>query len=416
MSEWITLLIVLVVNGEPPEQRSTVGDVDSSYESSESDWTASTDSALPIPAPIPSQANSPIEGPSRPAPVLSLPAELNTVLGGESDSRDIRIDAGSYREALEGRSTPSRPDNQALSRSEGQLEKKGDLLVPPSFRDSPLDNLRTRPDSMLLGERAQPEGTHAHIRVGGPSTEPIDVGEGDWGSLPVFNSQLSTAMPSQPLDNDVMEQSRVLDMGSDSLSSGHESQRIEEVMSSENDITEDQSLDGFGQFPEGLRLPVGNMARPDSGTENRQDELNPEPVGQSAMVTQFFSNPSLEENKDQSRLSDDSQSDRQPNPAMVMDTIYDTPLDSGSENRQKPSSARLSGNLENVVGGDESLDTSLIERDRGQSANPADPDPLFNGILLISLLSNIYLVLWLKRLRIQFRDLVAAKRLLDQAS
>ena len=124
MSEWITLLIVLVVNGEPPEQRSTVGDVDSSYESSESDWTASTDSALPIPAPIPSQANSPIEGPSRPAPVLNLPAELNTVPGGESDSRDIRIDAGSYREALEGRSTPSRPDNQALSRSEGQLEKK----------------------------------------------------------------------------------------------------------------------------------------------------------------------------------------------------------------------------------------------------------------------------------------------------
>ena len=64
MSEWITLLIVLVVNGEPPEQRSTVGDVDSSYESSESDWTASTNSALPIPAPIPSQANSPIEGPA----------------------------------------------------------------------------------------------------------------------------------------------------------------------------------------------------------------------------------------------------------------------------------------------------------------------------------------------------------------
>ena len=108
-------------------------------------------------------------------------------------------------------------------------------------------------------------------------------------------------MPSQPLDNDVMEQTRVLDMGSDSLSSGHESQRIDAVMSSENDITEDQSLDGFGQFPEGLRLPVGNMARPDSGTENRQDELNPEPVGQSAMVTQFFSNPSLEENEGQSR-------------------------------------------------------------------------------------------------------------------
>ena len=73
------------------------------------------------------------------------------------------------------------------------MEKKGDLLVPPSFRDSPLDNLRTRPDSMLLGERAKPKGTHAHIRVGGPSTEPIDVGEGDWV---VF--QFSTVSYQQP--------------------------------------------------------------------------------------------------------------------------------------------------------------------------------------------------------------------------
>ncbi|MEC8475465.1 MAG: hypothetical protein VXZ38_12485 [Planctomycetota bacterium] len=416
MNEWITLLIVLVVNGEPPEQRSILGDVDSSYEFVESDWTASASSALPIPAPIPSQANSPIEGPRRSAPGLNLPAELNTVPGGESVSRDNRTDAGSYREVLEGGSTPGRLDNQTQSSIEERLEKKGDLLVPPSFRSPPLDDPRTRPDSMLLGERTQPEGTHAHIRVGGPSTEPIDVDEGDWGSLPIFNSQRSSSIPSQPLDNDLMEQWRVLDMGSDSLSAGHESQRIEVVANSENDIIEDQSLGGFGQFPEGLRLPVGNLGRPDDATQNSQDEPNPEPVGRSAMVTQFFSNPSLEEKEDQSHLSDDFQSDRQSNPALVMDAINDTSLDNGSRITQKLSSPRISGNLENVVGGDESLNTSLIERDRDQSSSPADPDPLFNGILLISLLSNIYLVLWLKRLRIQFRNLIAAKRLLDQAS
>ena len=130
----------------------------------------------------------------------------------------------------------------------------------------------------------------------------------------------------------------------------------------------------------------------------------------------FFSNPSLEEKEDQSHLSDDFQSDRQSNPALVMDAINDTSLDNGSRITQKLSSPRISGNLENIVGGDESLNTSLIERDRDQSSSPADLDPLFNGILLISLLSNTYLVLWLKRLRIQFRNLIAAKRLLDQAS
>jgi hypothetical protein len=42
------------------------------------------------------------------------------------------------------------------------------------------------------------------------------------------------------------------------------------------------------------------------------------------------------------------------------------------------------------------------------------PQPLFNGILLISLVSNVYLVFWLKRLRLQFHDLVAAKRMVSQ--
>jgi hypothetical protein len=36
--------------------------------------------------------------------------------------------------------------------------------------------------------------------------------------------------------------------------------------------------------------------------------------------------------------------------------------------------------------------------------------PLFNGLLLISFVANIYLIFWLKNLRLQFRDLVTAKR------
>lgn len=37
--------------------------------------------------------------------------------------------------------------------------------------------------------------------------------------------------------------------------------------------------------------------------------------------------------------------------------------------------------------------------------------PLFNGLLLISIVANLYLIFWLKNLRVQFKDMVAAKRL-----
>ena len=37
--------------------------------------------------------------------------------------------------------------------------------------------------------------------------------------------------------------------------------------------------------------------------------------------------------------------------------------------------------------------------------------PLFNGLLLISVVANIYLIFWLKNLRVQYHDLVAAKRM-----
>ena len=44
------------------------------------------------------------------------------------------------------------------------------------------------------------------------------------------------------------------------------------------------------------------------------------------------------------------------------------------------------------------------------------PQPLFNGLLLISLVANVYLIFWLKNLRLQFRDLVAAKRMAASSS
>ena len=48
----------------------------------------------------------------------------------------------------------------------------------------------------------------------------------------------------------------------------------------------------------------------------------------------------------------------------------------------------------------------------GTSRRPTvTAQPLFNGLLLISIVANVYLIFWLKNLRHQFRDLVAAKRI-----
>ena len=58
-----------------------------------------------------------------------------------------------------------------------------------------------------------------------------------------------------------------------------------------------------------------------------------------------------------------------------------------------------------------SVTSGGIERPRQVAAQP-----LFNGLLLISFVANIYLIFWLKNLRLQFRDMVAAKRITNSGS
>ena len=85
------------------------------------------------------------------------------------------------------------------------------------------------------------------------------------------------------------------------------------------------------------------------------------------------------------------------------------------------SDARVSGDPK------ASANTSRAVQDRGTSAggNPkryasgevemngqaVSAQPLFNGLLLISLVANVYLIFWLKNLRTQFHDMIAAKRM-----
>ncbi len=49
--------------------------------------------------------------------------------------------------------------------------------------------------------------------------------------------------------------------------------------------------------------------------------------------------------------------------------------------------------------------------DAETTRRPVSAQPLFNGLLLISFVANIYLIFWLKNLRHQFKDLITAKRM-----
>ncbi|TWU55780.1 hypothetical protein [Rubripirellula reticaptiva] len=62
-----------------------------------------------------------------------------------------------------------------------------------------------------------------------------------------------------------------------------------------------------------------------------------------------------------------------------------------------------------------SVNFDLQSGQTNQSSGFSDPpqvaaQPLFNGLLLISFVANVYLIFWLKNLRLQFRDMVASKR------
>jgi hypothetical protein len=81
-------------------------------------------------------------------------------------------------------------------------------------------------------------------------------------------------------------------------------------------------------------------------------------------------------------------------------SIYRTDL-----SQQRPPIDRDPPSLSN-----RSLDSSIGSTPRSEPKQVA-AQPLFNGLLLLSFVANIYLMFWLKNLRLQFRDLVAAKRM-----
>ncbi|MFG0253676.1 MAG: mu-protocadherin, partial [Rhodopirellula sp. JB053] len=59
-----------------------------------------------------------------------------------------------------------------------------------------------------------------------------------------------------------------------------------------------------------------------------------------------------------------------------------------------------------------STNSALTDRSRDSAYTPEQvaAQPIFNALLLLSVVANVYLLFWLKNLRLQFRDMVATKR------
>ncbi|NNE01314.1 MAG: hypothetical protein HKN47_28710 [Pirellulaceae bacterium] len=106
-----------------------------------------------------------------------------------------------------------------------------------------------------------------------------------------------------------------------------------------------------------------------------------------------------------------------PNPGgMIVGSPAMTP---GNGFGQVPPGSNLS-NREPISSSD-SLQSKFDSRGRelqpgGTKRQTLAAQPLFNGLLLMSIVANIYLIFWLKNLRHQFHDLVSSKRLSGSSS
>jgi hypothetical protein len=205
-------------------------------------------------------------------------------------------------------------------------------------------------------------------------------------------------------------------------------------------------MGGFGQFPRGMRLSVPpdqpvnpNQLAGDSTTVDPFDDMP-------RMVTQTFPVPtaSLDDSEKpfSNVLANDAQdlssgieqgkfsSDRV---GRLQNAEANGKLDISTDNSANVSDRTNLGSevleAQNLPSTDLTAESGSVAKidvanapessrsraiDSYKTDGSGQPQPLFNGILLISLVSNVYLVFWLKRLRLQFHDLVAAKRMVSQ--
>lgn len=155
--------------------------------------------------------------------------------------------------------------------------------------------------------------------------------------------------------------------------------------------TEQHQMGPTNQFPY-----QGNQAQSQfSQTANPQNQFNAQLNQPQPMQTQGHGGQSAHIHR-----MNQPQGYPQNNQPTAQTSIYRTDL---SQNRRPPID-QDTPSLSNRAS------SSLAPPSRSEPKQVA-AQPLFNGLLLLSFVANIYLMFWLKNLRLQFRDLVAAKRM-----
>ncbi|TWU54434.1 hypothetical protein Poly51_31530 [Rubripirellula tenax] len=176
-------------------------------------------------------------------------------------------------------------------------------------------------------------------------------------------------------------------------------------------------------YPNAASPPVDPRYATNS-TQSRQ----PRTYDSTSVAPPAFASPSDRDTNGQSRQAAD---DRWPpsRPVSAPSTGYDNrrpayetdrsyadryPEEQSSAYRENPPASRADYETRTRPAAQNPVSTTPAV---GTSPISFEPAPeiaaqrLFNGLLLISFVANVYLVFWLKNLRLQFRDMVATKRL-----
>jgi len=414
-----------------------------------------TEIARPIPQMLPEDVNQPIAGPDG---GLMVPEPKNS-----TQSTDGNRSSGSIsKEAIgssnsDGQSVTSEIINDSQgSMSSGAFRGKPSdswareegLIAPPKISSS-LEKDSTLP-SQISSENSSLG--YATIRTGGPTTDPINEQDTRWRSLPLFSTdrsmEISSSTPSlssASVSPEVRGETPNSE-AKDSIATVNDGSGLRNGTVGANPLAVPSSMGGFGQFPRGMRLSVPpdqpvnpNQLAGDSTTVDPFDDMP-------RMVTQTFPVPtaSLDDSEKPSSnvIANDAQdlssgieqgkfsSDRV---GRLQNAEANGELDISTDNSANVSDRTNLGSevleAQNLPSTDLTAESGSVakidvanapESSRSQAIDSyktdgsGQPQPLFNGILLISLVSNVYLVFWLKRLRLQFHDLVAAKRMVSQ--
>lgn len=411
--------------------------------------------AIPIPEMNSDRLNHPLEG-STPLPAAGDDADSNsTVLAlpalNVNSQDEFNYPPASSMNPSDRQESLLELPNRNLGVStdfqwvdEARVENR--LISPPGDQ---FDGIPGQPRQ--VGNQDVGNWRHARVRVGGPTTDSTSVEDGQWSTLPFDSTDSSMASPfsSTPSALGELNASSATNSRLDKSEGFHSVEADLSLQGRSSGVPPNQFTDGFGQLPQGLQLPSKTI-QPRLERSSDADEVI------SGMITQTFSDPKMqsesivpsdeisigrvttENTEGSARDSWEAGSvfaatgeplalSEQQVPSNDFDSITRQPnslansriqgmgsinpsqgefIDSQGTARRFPENAGYS------VGDTVEADAANQSGRNGYEAGRVtEPQSFLPGLLLVSLISNIYLIFWLKRLRTQFRDLLTTKRI-----